>query len=927
MRLFSKKEKNQIKIKYSPEGINIFFEGDKPPVFPLNKNKPDILAGLLLEGGKWSAMESLWEEGLIRHIDKNKWIISYDLYKKIDSNEDGEIFKAINIPIPKKLPIELKTNSHVGDKNFKISAIAYHDEIGQISEKNFLRKGQIFYLNENKIIPLTENQAQVFDAARDRKDSWDLDERTFYLAKTKQAAQKAHAKLDKYLQTENYEFETDIGLDLKESENGNFKLIPDIKNINLSEYGVDNPQDLIQKNPPSVLTKIGPNNERKRIVIDKKVRKNLSDLPQKGEIKGQNIPRLLTTPEQIIPEGFDLSLFSKRVKGIRTKVYNSRPYLHVNKTSGGWFEGIPKVQLDDWSPGEEENDDHENCQNNQLSPETLKKLAEKAKETGEEFVQTEDGNWIRIDPEELTRFQDNIKDLEKKSDGTLIIPPGSILDIIENVEVLGYTEDVYIEPLSIMPTDLPEIPPPATLNGELHPHQLVGYRWLNRLSSRSIGGLLADDMGLGKTVQVITHCLKLKTENKNKGPHLVILPKTLIENWEREVASFSKGNLSVYKYDGPERTFSENFFSKFEIVLTTYDTLRRDQAKLGTIGWDMVACDEAQYAKNPTTQRTCALKALKSKHRVALSGTPVENGLIEFWCIMDFVQPGLLKSWADFRKKYERPIVNENNNQRDVHVKKLLNKIQGYYLRRLKKDILKNLPEKKVIVKQIPFGDEQYEMYCRIAREGKDGGANAALGAIQKLRMVCAHPSAVVDYSNDSKKYSCPKLDETMDIISEIKNKSEKVIIFTDFKKIQRILRDEILKKFDLLPDIINGELNANRQQVIDIFSEKQGFNVIVLGHQVAGVGLNITKANHVIHYTRPWNPAKENQATDRVHRIGQKKPVKVYHPIIIDERFKTFEEKIDELLKSKEDLARDVLKPSKNMNVKAEELLTCLNV
>lgn len=926
MRLFSKKKKNQIKINYSPQGVNVHFQGENPPVFPLNNNKPEILAGLLLEGEKWSAMESLWEEELIQPLDKNKWLISYDLYKKLDSKEDREIFEAISLPIPEELPIELKTNSHVGDTNFKISAIAHHDEIGQITEKDFPRNGQVFYLNENTIIPLTLKQAQIFESAKDRKDSWDLDDRTLYLAKTKQVAQQADAKIDKYLQTENYEFETEIGLDLREEENGNLRLIPEIKDTSLDEYAVECPEDLIQKNPPSVLTKADPDRERKRIVIDKKARKNLSDLPDKGKIKGQDIPRLLTTPEQIIPEGFDLSLFSKRVKGIRTKVYNSRPYLHVNKTSGGWFDGIPKVKLDDWSPGEEDQGS-KNELDTQLSPETLKKLAVKAKETGEEFVQTDTGDWVRVDPEEIADFENSLKDFEEEADGALKIPPGNILDIIQNVEVLGYTEETQLDTTSVLPTDLPEISPPETLNGTLHPHQLVGYRWLNRLSSRSIGGLLADDMGLGKTVQVITHCLKLKAENKVKGPHLVILPKTLIENWEREVVFFSNGKLSIYRYDGPHRIFSEDFLSKFDIVLTTYDTLRRDQAKLGTISWGMVVCDEAQYAKNPTTQRTCAVKALKSKHRVALSGTPVENGLIEFWCIMDFVQPGLLKSWTDFRKEYEHPIVNDDEEQRNIHVKRLLNEIQGYYLRRLKTDILKNLPKKKVVVKQVPFGDEQYEIYCRIARDGKDGGAKAALGAIQKLRMVCAHPSAVEDYSKGSISYSCPKLDETMNIVSEIKNNSEKVIIFTDFKKVQRILRDEIQKRFNILPDIINGELNANRQQVIDIFSEKKGFNAIILGHQVAGVGLNITKANHVIHYTRPWNPAKENQATDRVHRIGQEKPVTVYHPIIIDEKFKTFEEKLDELLKSKEDLARDVLKPSKSMNVRSEDLLTCLNV
>ena len=353
------------------------------------------------------------------------------------------------------------------------------------------------------------------------------------------------------------------------------------------------------------------------------------------------------------------------------------------------------------------------------------------------------------------------------------------------------------------------------------------------------------------------------------------------------------------------------------------------RAKLGTIEWTMVICDEAQYAKNPTAQRTSALKAMKSKHRAALTGTPVENGLIEFWCIMDFVQPGLLGSWSEFRKEYERPIVEGEEENREKKVAELLNKIKGYYLRRLKSEYMRDLPSKNVIFREVSFGETQFERYLQIAREGKSGGKGAALAAIGKLIRLCAHPIALdsANISGDTLKISCPKLDETINIIREIKNKSEKVIIFTDFKVIQRILRRAISEDFGLWPDIINGDINDNRQLIIDIFSEKEGFNVIILGHQVAGVGLNITSANHVIHYTRPWNPAKESQATDRVHRIGQKKPVNIYYPYIKDERFVTVEERLDQLLRSKEDLAHDVLRPSSELKVTQQDLLNCLDI
>jgi SNF2 family DNA or RNA helicase len=516
-----------------------------------------------------------------------------------------------------------------------------------------------------------------------------------------------------------------------------------------------------------------------------------------------------------------------------------------------------------------------------------------------------------------------------QADGTFRLPVGSILDIYENLELLEFIDPKSIAKLSdgAMPDDLPGDPQPKGFNGQLFPYQLQGFRWLTRLGKHQVGGLLADDMGLGKTVQIIAHMIRLK-DNGKPGPHLVVVPKTLVENWRREIHKFSDNFLSVYVYDGASRWPRNEDWTGFDIMLTTYDTLRRDQARLATIDWDMVVCDEAQYAKNPTAQRTSAVKALKSRHRSALTGTPVENGLIEFWCIMDFVQPGLLGSWSDFRTNYERPIIAADAERRDGLVNKLLGEISGHYLRRLKSDILKDLPPKHFHYKPVTLEERQYQLYREIARQGKSGGKGAALGAIQRLLMLCAHPAAVgsQEMFTPFPEYQFPKINKTLGILEEIRAADEKVVIFTDFKTVQRQLQDAIRKKFEIWPDIINGELTHNRQTVIDMFSDKPGFNVIILGHQVGGVGLNITAANHVIHYTRPWNPAKENQATDRTHRIGQTKPVNVYYPIVKDERFTTVEERLDELIRSKEDLARDVLRPSAEMKVQIEELLDCLD-
>ena len=471
--------------------------------------------------------------------------------------------------------------------------------------------------------------------------------------------------------------------------------------------------------------------KRKRFVLESKLREQLTKLPKGGRVSGTDVPKLLTNPESIIPEGFNLSLFSERVKGIRTKVYNSRPYIHINKTTGGWFEGIPGIELEDWSPiggdGGETGHQEPGAELKNLSEETYRELVKRAKETGSEYVLHE-GKWIHIDPAIAEKYEQALEELTGE-DGTIKIPPGSILDIYENLELLEFIDRKSLGSDDVrLPDDMPDIEPPASFNGELFPYQIDGYRWLFRLSDRMAGGLLADEMGLGKTIQVISHMLKLK-ESGTPGTHLVVMPKTLMENWSREINNFANGELTIFHYDGPNRRVNEKVLNQFDVVLTTYDALRIDQAKLATVDWNMLVCDEAQYAKNPTTQRTCAVKALKSKHRAALTGTPVENGLIEFWCIMDFVQPGLLGSWADFRTNFERPIVQGDEEQRSGKIQSLLSQIKGHYLRRMKEEVLA-LPPKKIELVETHLSDDQFEIYRRYCPAGEsrrqrgDAGCN-----------------------------------------------------------------------------------------------------------------------------------------------------------------------------------------------------------
>jgi len=912
---------------FESDGIHITWLGSGSGIikFPIISNKENTLQNLQKNIEIWATLEELWQDGFLKDNGSNSWIVFWEAIDRFRDDEDSPL-DILGIPRLSPLDIEVISHGSVADNHFRASVEFRHPEKGTIRDGDYPCPGPVIIFDKSSILQLSPETRMLMEAARGRDVDWaDLESRMAYLAHVKVAARHAGARLDSYLRNEDYEIVDTASIDIREDSPDEMTLIPRIANIN--EFDPSGGEVLTTGRPPTVLSKPGPGLRRKRLVIDKKLRQTIAQLPQGGKVRGTDVPTLLTNPEQIVPDGFDLSLFSERVKGIKTRVYNSRPYIHIRRSQvGGWFEGVPVVELEDWSPSEQP-EGADDSKLSGLSPETYKELVQRAKETGDEYVRWNDG-WIRIDQSTSERFDDVLNNLTPQEDGTFRLPAGSILDIYENLLILEFVDKKALKALEgdLMPADLPDELPPGNFGGELYSYQVQGYRWLSRLGKYQMGGLLADDMGLGKTIQVIAHILQLKNIGSN-GPHLIVVPKTLLDNWIREINKFSSNLLSVIIYDAGHRWLGKGGFDGFDIVLTTYETLRRDQARLATIDWNMVVCDEAQYAKNPTAQRTCAVKALKSKHRAALTGTPVENGLIEFWCIMDFVQPGLLGSWADFRNNFERPIIDSGAEDREIIIRKLLEEIRGHYLRRLKSEILKDLPPKVINHHRVPLDDKQLQLYREIARQGKSCGKGAALAAIQKLLILCANPwgsSYIGD--DDQVAYSFPKLTETLSILEKIRPLGEKAIVFTDFKAVQRMLQSAIRNKFGLWPDIINGELNTNRQAVIDVFSEKQGFNVIILGHQVAGVGLNITAANHVIHYTRPWNPAKETQATDRTHRIGQSKPVHIYYPIITDDRFKTVEERLDELIRSKEDLARDVLRPSSEQKVQIEDLLECLD-
>lgn len=521
---------------------------------------------------------------------------------------------------------------------------------------------------------------------------------------------------------------------------------------------------------------------------------------------------------------------------------------------------------------------------------------------------------------------------------TLLIP--------HNIEILGYTEEQRRAALDAVPGKA-ELP--TSLNGELLGHQKHGVAWLQHLwrhsPSYARGGLLADDMGLGKTLQLLTFLARAFAEVPDLPPALVVAPVALLDNWQKEIKRFfAPGTFRVLTlYDrelkacrvsreeidqqlrgeGLTRFLRPNWRGNAQLVLTTYETLRDYEFSLAREAWSVMVCDEAQKIKSPAALVTQAAKSMNARFKIAATGTPVENSLTDLWCLFDFIQPGLLGALNEFGRKYKRPIEAKTDKERAA-----LEELQALFapqlLRRTKDEVI-NLPPKMEAsdCRALPISNIQRRLYaetlaahrakidtCEPAKIGQ-----AMLGMLHHLRVLCAHPVPMGQVADTSQPLTdaltaSPKLAWLLTTLDSIKRRGEKVIVFTELRDIQRVLQHYIGEHFGLRPVIINGDTHtrsdkdASRQNLIDAFQKKPGFGVIILSTQAVGFGLNIQAANHVIHFTRPWNPAKEDQATDRAYRIGQDKAVTVYYPTIHAHDYVTFEKRLDELLSSKRELA-----------------------
>lgn len=447
-----------------------------------------------------------------------------------------------------------------------------------------------------------------------------------------------------------------------------------------------------------------------------------------------------------------------------------------------------------------------------------------------------------------------------------------------------------------------DVTPPETLKGELRPYQQTGLKWLWTNVSKGFGVCMADDMGLGKTIQIISLILKMKEEGSLKKPVLVICPTTLMGNWMKELQMFAP-SLDAVIYHGAERQLDV----KHDVILTTYAIMRIDVEELKKQSWGMVIVDEAQNIKNPDTAQTLAIKTLKADVKVAMTGTPVENRLTELWSIFDFINQGYLGSLREFQKSYAIPIERFKENSRAA---KLKMSVSPFVLRRLKTDkhVISDLPEKMVLNEYCYLSKPQAVLYEKTLNEMMEkissfSGINRRgniFKLITALKQICNHPYQFLKSGEMGRELS-GKMDKCISTVQSILDNGEKTLIFTQYKEMGDILCKVIAEECSTEPLFFHGSLTVpQREELINRFQNEEESKVMILSLKAGGTGLNLTSATNVIHYDLWWNPAVEDQATDRTYRIGQDKNVMVHRMITLG----TFEEKIDEMLKAKKELA-----------------------
>jgi SNF2-related domain/Restriction endonuclease/Helicase conserved C-terminal domain len=662
---------------------------------------------------------------------------------------------------------------------------------------------------------------------------------------------------------------------------------------------------------------------------------------------------------------YSLALYSQRIASIGIEGPYASPYIARKNEKGGWFPEnlVNIVELSPAEPGEP-------ARHIPLTPREVEKLQDRVREAkaagATSFSIPGVKGEIPVNEIEVAlscfaeaRADAEKGDLEKRLQRESKPERRKGLVIKPNVVTVDYWE--HRRDALLAESVAKELPTALKPNVILKAHQCIGVQWLQHLFSCSPeycrGAVLADDMGLGKTLQLLILIAWAHERDPHLEPALVVAPVALLENWREEARKFltsealpliemhgqALADMRVpwhevdeqLRKDGLVKFLKAGWIGDAKLVLTTYEALRDLEFSFAAEKWSILVCDEAQKVKNPNALITRAVKKQNARFRIACTGTPVENCLTDLWCLFDFVQPGLLGALNSFGQRYRQPIEASTEDEKQ-RVQELRELIRPQILRRMKSDVIADLPQKidnkvckslKMTAAQRVLYAQAVEQYGRRGEHGARMPLQHAFGLLRYLRLVCTDPQpfGLTTLSIEPlAKYRAraAKLDWLLKVLEQIRALNEKALIFCEFKNVQRLLHTYIEKELGYKADIINGDTAASskseqsRHKRIQAFQARPGFGVLILSPLAVGFGVNIQAANHVIHYSRCWNPAKEDQATDRAYRIGQEKDVHVYCPMVVAEDFKSFDVKLDELLSFKRQLAGDMLNGNSEIRV-----------
>jgi len=530
------------------------------------------------------------------------------------------------------------------------------------------------------------------------------------------------------------------------------------------------------------------------------------------------------------------------------------------------------------------------------------------------------GKWVALDPETLKQITAVIQ--ASRGAGFESMTRGEALAaaLTGTARIPGVSEAIEVEVAGDFGSALAElrnlpdkpITQPKEFRGQLRPYQLRGLAWLDGLARLGLGGILADDMGLGKTIEVLAMLLHRQAQSPQFGPPtLLICPTSLLGNWEREIEKFAPG-LPFFVHHGNNREVLPTSFIPHTIVLTTYGVIRREEEIFGARSWGMVVVDEAQAIKNASSAQAKAVRRIRAPFKLALTGTPIENRLSELWSILSFALPGYLGSESTFKDAFATPI--EKYRDPDA-AQELRQRVGPFILRRLKTDrnIIQDLPEKQEMKVYTQLTKEQALLYqARVEQMDKDLAAATGierrgriLALLTHLKQICNHPSHFLKEAGPYKGRS-GKLERMTEMLEEVVEIGDRALIFTQFKEMGDRLQLHLQDVLGFEPPFLHGgSTREQRDEMVRTFQEDPDSPpIMLLSLKAGGVGLNLTAATHVFHFDRWWNPAVEDQATDRTYRIGQTRNVQVHKLITMG----TLEEKIDAILESKRDLADRVV-------------------